>query len=141
MATALKLRLPLHSPCSRRLERPMNFQRGSGTVAATQASGRRILRKRTEEQPRSPIFNPSVTEQTASVATDKVVLPVAATTAGHICAIRGPVVDVAFPPGEMPHLLEALKVATGQQTLILEVQLLLGGGIARTVALGHTDGL
>jgi F-type H+-transporting ATPase subunit beta len=55
-------------------------------------------------------------------------------------AIRGPVVDVAFPPGKLPELHEALRVGDGRGTLILEVQQLLGR-IARSVALGHTDGL
>lgn len=67
--------------------------------------------------------------------------PRLATNAGRISAIRGPVIDVVFPPGNVPHLYEVLRVPMGLQTLILEVELLLGGGIARTVALGATDGL
>jgi F-type H+-transporting ATPase subunit beta len=55
--------------------------------------------------------------------------------------IRGLVIDVAFPAGELPGLNEALQVVDGQRTLILEVQKVLGTKTVRTIALGHTEGL
>lgn len=67
--------------------------------------------------------------------------PAAAERKGLVLAIRGPVVDVAFPTGELPGVYEALRVADGQRAVILEVQQLLGPKKVRTVALGHTDGL
>src|SRR6516162_4921107 len=47
---------------------------------------------------------------------------VAARSEGQISAVRGPVIDVEFPPGRVPGLHEALRVANGQRALILEVQ-------------------
>jgi F-type H+-transporting ATPase subunit beta len=58
---------------------------------------------------------------------------------GHVSAVRGPVIDVAFPPEDLPNLYEALTVDGGR--VMLEVQRLLGATTARTIALGHSDGL
>ncbi len=68
-------------------------------------------------------------------------LQVAAQASGRVLAVRGPVVDVMFPPEKLPGLHEALRVSDGGLALILEVQLLLGPRIVRTIALGNTDGL
>ncbi|MFO7680068.1 MAG: F0F1 ATP synthase subunit beta [Chloroflexota bacterium] len=60
---------------------------------------------------------------------------------GKISAIRGVVVDVNFPEGELPEIYEALNVKGPSGNLVLEVQQQLGGGAVRTVAMGTTDGL
>jgi F-type H+-transporting ATPase subunit beta len=60
---------------------------------------------------------------------------------GKITAIRGVVVDVEFPEGELPEIYEALNVEAPQGQLVLEVQQHLGGGDVRTVAMGSTDGV
>ncbi len=60
---------------------------------------------------------------------------------GKISAIRGVVVDVNFPEGELPEIYEALNVTGPNGNLVLEVQQQLGGGAVRTVAMGTTDGL
>src|SRR5512134_1313703 len=60
---------------------------------------------------------------------------------GKITAIRGVVVDVEFPEGDLPDIFEALQVEAPQGQLILEVQQHLGGGDVRTVAMGSTDGV
>jgi F-type H+-transporting ATPase subunit beta len=60
---------------------------------------------------------------------------------GKITAIRGVVVDVEFPEGDLPEIYEALQVEAPQGQLILEVQQHLGGGDVRTVAMGSTDGV
>ena len=60
---------------------------------------------------------------------------------GKIIAIRGVVVDVEFPEGDLPEIYEALQVEAPQGQLILEVQQHLGGGDVRTVAMGSTDGV
>ena len=60
---------------------------------------------------------------------------------GKITAIRGVVVDVAFPEGELPEIYEALNVEAPQGQLVLEVQQHLDGGDVRTVAMGSTDGV
>ncbi len=61
---------------------------------------------------------------------------------GKVAAIRGVVLDVEFPQGEMPEILEALEIdrASGKR-LVLEVQQHLGEGLVRTVAMDSTDGL
>ncbi|MCW8975746.1 MAG: F0F1 ATP synthase subunit beta [Sedimenticola sp.] len=53
--------------------------------------------------------------------------------------IIGAVVDVQFPMGHMPKVYDALKIE--EVGLTLEVQQQLGDGIARTIAMGSTDGL
>ena len=60
---------------------------------------------------------------------------------GKITAIRGVVVDVEFPEGNLPEIYEALNVDAPQGELVLEVQQHLGGGNVRTVAMGSTDGV
>ncbi len=60
-------------------------------------------------------------------------------SSGKVVQIIGAVVDVQFPKEAMPKVYEALKVdSTG---LTLEVQQQLGDGVARTIAMGSTDGL
>jgi F-type H+/Na+-transporting ATPase subunit beta len=67
-------------------------------------------------------------------------------TLGRIAQIIGPVLDVAFPPGKMPNIYNALVVkgrdAVGQQiNVTCEVQQLLGNNRVRAVAMSATDGL
>lgn len=58
---------------------------------------------------------------------------------GKIAEIIGAVVDVEFPRDAVPEIFSALKV--DQNDLVLEVQLQLGDGLVRTIAMGSTDGL
>jgi F-type H+-transporting ATPase subunit beta len=60
---------------------------------------------------------------------------------GKVRAIRGVVVDVEFPKGELPEIYESLEIARPDGRLVLEVQQHLGGGMVRTVAMDSTDGL
>jgi F-type H+/Na+-transporting ATPase subunit beta len=61
---------------------------------------------------------------------------------GHIVQILGGVVDVAFPPGELPEIYEAVEVPrNGGESLVLEVQKHLGNHWVRCVAMDTTDGL
>ncbi len=64
---------------------------------------------------------------------------------GRIVRIVGAVVDVEFPPDQMPAIYNALTVnATtpiGEIKTILEVQTHLPGDLVRTVAMSSTDGL
>jgi F-type H+/Na+-transporting ATPase subunit beta len=65
---------------------------------------------------------------------------------GKITQIIGPVVDVEFPPGQLPGLYSALTIdydlpLQGPTKLVLEVQQHLGGNWVRTVAMSTTDGL
>jgi F-type H+-transporting ATPase subunit beta len=61
---------------------------------------------------------------------------------GRIRQIIGPVVDVEFPPDQLPQIFNALEVDVGDgNKLILEVQQHLGDDWVRTVAMDTTDGL
>ena len=68
---------------------------------------------------------------------------------GKVIQITGPVIDVEFPPGELPSIYNALEIkrpstaatGTGDDTLVVEVQQHLGNNWVRTVAMSTTDGL
>jgi len=68
---------------------------------------------------------------------------------GKVIQITGPVIDVEFPPGELPDIYNALEIArpkkegqTGDDaTLVVEVQQHLGNNWVRAVAMSTTDGL
>ncbi|HEX7478781.1 MAG TPA: F0F1 ATP synthase subunit beta [Polyangiales bacterium] len=65
---------------------------------------------------------------------------------GRIAQVIGPVVDVDFPPGQLPTLLTALKVSNPAisnvpDNLVLEVAQHLGESSVRTVAMDSTEGL
>jgi ATP synthase, F1 beta subunit len=62
---------------------------------------------------------------------------------GRIVQIMGVVVDVQFPDGKVPEVMNALIVADPNRNppLVLEVQQHLGDDIVRTVAMDFTDGL
>jgi F-type H+-transporting ATPase subunit beta len=61
---------------------------------------------------------------------------------GKIIQVIGPTVDVEFPEGNLPAILNALKVKREDQNdLVLEIQLHLGENKVRTVAMDSTDGL
>ena len=58
---------------------------------------------------------------------------------GQIVEIIGAVVDIEFPPGEVPKINDALVVEN--ENLTLEVQQQLGDGVVRTIAMGPSEGL
>ena len=65
---------------------------------------------------------------------------------GKISQVIGPVVDVEFPPGSLPRILNALHVSnpsiSGEpDNLVLEVAQHLGESSVRTIAMDSTDGL
>ena len=60
-------------------------------------------------------------------------------SSGKVVEIIGAVVDVQFPRDQMPKVYDALKIDSAGLTL--EVQQQLGDGVARTIAMGSTDGL
>jgi F-type H+-transporting ATPase subunit beta len=61
---------------------------------------------------------------------------------GRVVQILGGVVDVEFPPENVPELYEAIEVERpGQDPLVLEVQKHIGDNWVRTVAMDATDGL
>lgn len=65
---------------------------------------------------------------------------------GRVSQVIGPVVDVDFPPGKLPRILNALTVTnpslgSGADNLVLEVAQHLGESTVRTIAMDSTDGL
>ena len=60
---------------------------------------------------------------------------------GKIIQVIGPVVDVQFPPEELPGLLNAVEIPHGEDKLTVEVAQMLGDDVVRCVAMASTDGL
>ncbi len=68
---------------------------------------------------------------------------------GKVIQITGPVIDVEFPPGDLPAIYNALEIkrpgeakkGTDDATLVVEVQQHLGNNWVRAVAMSTTDGL
>ena len=64
---------------------------------------------------------------------------------GRVVRVIGPVVDVEFPAGQMPEILNALHVETEimgeKRTITLEVELHIGENIVRAISLKPTDGM
>ena len=64
---------------------------------------------------------------------------------GRIVRIVGPVVDVEFPPDQLPAIYNALTVdaqtLAGEVHVVLEVETHLPGNLVRSVAMSSTDGM
>ena len=65
---------------------------------------------------------------------------------GKVLQVIGPVVDVAFPPGKLPAIYNALwmknpSISDEEDNLVLEVSQHLGESTVRTIAMDSTDGL
>ncbi|MGZ6097554.1 MAG: F0F1 ATP synthase subunit beta [Myxococcaceae bacterium] len=65
---------------------------------------------------------------------------------GKVTQVLGPVVDVEFPPGDLPEIYTALRVTNTslskeEGNLVLEVAQHLGENTVRTIAMDSTDGL
>jgi len=63
-------------------------------------------------------------------------------TIGRIVQVMGPVVDIEFPPGELPEIYHAVEIPRREErSLIVEVQHHTGNDWVRCVAMDSTDGL
>ncbi len=65
---------------------------------------------------------------------------------GKIARVIGPVVDVEFEEGQLPHILDALLISNPaiddtEDNLVVEVAQHLGNNVVRTIAMDTTDGL
>jgi len=60
---------------------------------------------------------------------------------GKVAQVIGTVVDVEFPPDELPALYNAIEIDTGGGKIVLEVQDHLGNNWVRCLSLSPTDGL
>jgi len=63
-------------------------------------------------------------------------------TEGRVVQIIGTVVDVEFPPDELPEIYNAIEIEMGNgQTLVAEVEQHVGNNWVRCLAMGSTDGM
>jgi F-type H+-transporting ATPase subunit beta len=60
---------------------------------------------------------------------------------GKVVQVMGTVVDIEFPPDELPTLFNAIEIETSGGKLVLEVQDHIGNNWVRCLALSPTDGL
>ncbi len=60
---------------------------------------------------------------------------------GKVTQVIGTVVDVEFPPNQLPALYNALEIKVGKDKIVLEVQDHLGNNWVRCLSLSPTDGL
>ena len=60
---------------------------------------------------------------------------------GTVSQIMGPVLDIRFPDGQLPELLNAIEVVNGDTTVVAEVAQHIGDNVVRCVAMSSTDGL
>ena len=60
---------------------------------------------------------------------------------GRVSQVLGAVVDVEFPEGALPAIMNSLEVTTDGRRLVLEVAQHLGQSTVRTIAMDTTDGL
>ncbi len=60
---------------------------------------------------------------------------------GTVSQIMGPVLDIRFPDGQLPELLNAIEIPHGETTVVAEVAQHIGDNVVRCVAMSSTDGL
>ncbi len=60
---------------------------------------------------------------------------------GKLIQIIGPVLDIRFPDGHLPDLLNAIEIKDGDRTIVCEVAQQLGDDVVRCIAMSSTDGL
>ncbi len=60
---------------------------------------------------------------------------------GKVAQVIGTVVDIEFPPNNLPDIYNAVETMVGNDRLVLEVEQHVGNSWARCLALGTTDGL
>ena len=60
---------------------------------------------------------------------------------GTVSQIMGPVLDIRFPEGALPQLLNAIEVKNGDATVVAEVAQHIGDNVVRCIAMSSTDGL
>jgi len=60
---------------------------------------------------------------------------------GTVIQVMGPVLDIRFPEGALPELLNAIEVPFGQGKVVAEVAQHIGDNVVRCIAMSSTDGL
>lgn len=60
---------------------------------------------------------------------------------GTVIQVIGPVLDIRFPDGQLPGLLNAITIENGDDVITLEVAQHIGDDVVRCIAMSSTDGL
>ena len=60
---------------------------------------------------------------------------------GSVTQVIGTVVDVEFPPDELPGLNNAIEIQMGKEKMVLEVQQHVGNNWVRCLSMTPTEGL
>ncbi|MFA5605507.1 MAG: F0F1 ATP synthase subunit beta, partial [Dehalococcoidales bacterium] len=60
---------------------------------------------------------------------------------GKVVQVIGSVVDIEFPPDELPSIFNAVEIKNGDDKFVLEVQSHLGNNWVRCLSFTPTDGL
>ena len=60
---------------------------------------------------------------------------------GTVIQIMGPVLDIRFPEGNLPELLNAIEIPHGEEKVVAEVAQHIGDNVVRCIAMSSTDGL
>ena len=60
---------------------------------------------------------------------------------GTVSQIMGPVLDIRFPEGALPDLLNAIEIPNGESAVVAEVAQHIGDNVVRCIAMSSTDGL
>ena len=60
---------------------------------------------------------------------------------GTVSQIMGPVLDIRFPEGQLPELLNAIEISHNGETVVAEVAQHIGDNVVRCIAMSSTDGL
>ena len=60
---------------------------------------------------------------------------------GRVVQVIGPVLDIRFPNGHLPNLLNAIEIEREDGKLVCEVAQQLGDDVVRCIAMSSTDGM
>ena len=60
---------------------------------------------------------------------------------GRVVQVIGPVLDIRFPNGHLPNLLNAIEIEREDGVLVCEVAQQLGDDVVRCIAMSSTDGM
>ena len=60
---------------------------------------------------------------------------------GAVIQVIGPVLDIRFGDGQLPALLSAIKVHSGEREIVAEVAQHIGDDVVRCIAMSSTDGM
>ena len=60
---------------------------------------------------------------------------------GKVVQVIGPVLDIRFEDGQLPELLNAIEIQSGDRKIVAEVAQHIGDNVARCISMNATDGM